>query len=159
LGRPPVKSSKAVAAAQTKGRLEAETKFWDKQPLLKKLKRLAWKKIEEIDFIEFAAVIALMPIVRKVVIDPANGLTGLITGAWADVSTGSVFRDAWAAITGGEGEGQPAYGSGLTQNEIGAWAAAFAVSYILVKHGGEIIGFMVEGGKGLAGLGKALLAA
>jgi hypothetical protein len=44
--------------AKRKGELEAETKFYDKQPLLKKLKRLLWKKLEQIDPVETAAIAA-----------------------------------------------------------------------------------------------------
>ena len=180
MGRPPVKSTKACAMAKRKGELEAEIKFWDKQPLLKKLKRLLWKKIEEIDFIELAAIIALMPIVRKVIIDPANGIYEKVSGAF-DIFTqfykGELFTTIaksghWERqdITTATPQGTLTWiqddktlldfgEKGLTENELGTWAAAFAVSYILIKHGGEIIGFMIEGGKGIAGLGKAILTA
>lgn len=195
MGRPPVKSSKAVAAAQTKGRLEAETKFWDKQPLLKKLQRLMWRKLEQIDPLKAAAILAGTITVYNFVnaLDQktkerilrweiASILTGPIFGTF--VTTGwnlaedvydleAVYEnvDVAAGVTP-DGKvyttstpkfiGFRKRGSTKKPQPTTGWSYlvfSFFVAYLLVEHGGEIAGMMVEGGKGIGSMVTALVGA
>jgi hypothetical protein len=156
LGRPPVKSSKAVAAAQTKGRLEAETKFWDKQPLQKKLKRLLWRKLEQIDPIKLGALLATTYAVHGIVTTLDDNtkakilrweITTIIAGPFAaTLAEATIFSRSFVE--------QKKSSTG----ELNYWILSFVVAYILIEHGGEILGILADGGKSIGTMVTALVA-
>jgi hypothetical protein len=39
------------------------------------------------------------------------------------------------------------------------WLLSFVIAYMLVKHGGEIIGMLTDGGKSISAIAKIILAA
>ena len=193
LGRPPVKSTKACAMAKRKGELEAETKFYDKQPLLKKLKRLLWKKIEEVDPLKTAAILAGTITVYNFIAtldqktkerilrwEISSILAGPIFGtvinvgwnAFEDINDLEIVYEDIDVATGVSPDGEKYVTKTSTpvgfrkrgsadkpQKVLGwsNWLFAFFVAYIIVEHGGEIFGMMIDGGKGLGSMVTALV--
>ena len=157
MGRPPVKSTKACAMAKRKGELEAETKFWDKQPLTKKLKRLLWKKLEEIDALKLAAMAGTTYFVHGIILNSPE----LMEKASLYAASGMIFGAIGITITGivqatglfGEDTPKPAL-----NDKIEYWMLSAIIAYLLIEHGGELAGMMLDGGKGIATLAKTLLA-
>ena len=175
LGRPPVKSTKACAMAKRKGELEAETKFYDKQPLTKKLKRLLWKKIEEVDPIEVAALLAGTYLVKQV-IEASEEITAIVIAKASYIKNNPKIGGAWAlsGIIAGPLGGvistvlmpedpiaKETYLKAMDTVTVEGieWVLSFVIAYLLVKHGGEIIGMLTDGGKNIGNIAKIMLAA
>ena len=175
MGRPPVKSTKACAMAKRKGELEAETKFWDKQPLTKKLKRLLWKKLEQIDPMETTVILAGTYLVKQV-IEASEEITATVvakaeylrkrpamSGAWAlsGIIAGPLGGAISTAFMPEDAEAKAGYLKLMDTGSVEAieWLLSFVIAYMLVKHGGEIIGMLTDGGKSISAIAKIILAA
>jgi len=171
LGRPPVKSTKACAMAKRKGELEAETKFWDKQPLTKKLKRLLWKKLEEVDPVKIAALIGTTYLIHETLLTCDSVVNRIST----------VLKSPKAALTAAGWEymlapfsfaalpflplvstmiGSSTLEQDITKThtpEIIIWLLSFVIAFMLIEHGGEVMGMIIGGEKTLGTLALALL--
>lgn len=169
MGRPPVKSSKAVAAAQTKGRLEAETKFWDKQPLTKKLKRLLWRKLEEIEPIKIAALLGTTYFVHETLLtldSVVNRVSQVLKSPKAAL-TAAGWEYMLAPFSFAALPFLPLFGTMIgsetidikkTQTpELILWLLSFIIAYMLIEHGGEVLGMLLGGEKQIGTLALALL--
>lgn len=157
MGRPARKKNKAEAGARRLGELEAETKFWDKQPLLKKLKRLLWKKIEQIDPIKLAALVATTYAVHGIVTTLDDNTKAKILRWEIETIIAGPFASTLAELT--------IFGQTFVdekkvsnKNELNYWILSFVVAYMLIEHGGEILGILTEGGKSIGTMVTALVA-
>jgi len=156
LGRPPVKSTKACAMAKRKGELEAETKFWDKQPLTKKLQRLLWRKLEQIDPLKFVGLVTTTIVIHGAILEaPALKKKALLympltIGLGLYGATIAWFADELGLAADKQAEkldDSPAY-----------WILAVCLAYMLVEHGGEIAGMLLDGGKSFGTMAATLTA-
>jgi hypothetical protein len=142
--------------AKRKGELEAETKFYDKQPLTKKLQRLLWKKLEQIDPIKLGALLATTYAVHGIVITLDDNTKAKIL-RWEVTSIFAGPLAATLAETTIFGQSFTDQKKSIT-SDINYWILSFVVAYILIEHGGEILGILADGGKSIGTMVTALVA-
>lgn len=169
MGRPAKKKNKAEAGARRLGELEAETKFWDKQPLLKKLKRLLWKKLEELDPIKVAGLIGTTYFIHEILVTTdsvVNRIVQVVKSPRA-AATAAGWEHMLAPFSFAALPFLPLVSTIIASETIDItkartpemiiWALSFIIAYMLVEHGGEVLGMLIGGEKRIGTLALALL--
>jgi hypothetical protein len=149
------------ALGETLGKLQAEYRFkHTKKGWLKSIRDHIGKWIDNLNPLELAATIGLT-IIIKTLIDKSEEIRG-----WLE-TTGGLYAE-FETFLGRQTLLKPiGQALGLKEIEKGSfegvfpdwmdWLIAFTLAYIIIKHGGQLLGFMKEGSANLLLIVKALL--
>lgn len=132
-----------VAKATEKGRLQAETENWQKQPFDKKILDMLKPLIDKIDPLELVAVLAGTFVVHdlvlagqefagqvtKLVVRKAEGIVEVLLHSLG-VPSASETVDSEAFLAS-----LPTLGDGVI-----VWLVSFGISFYVFRHGGEMLG-------------------
>jgi len=134
-----------------------------------------WRKLEAVDPIEVAAVLAGTYLIKQV-IEASEEISAVVVAKAAYLTKHPELAGAWAlsgiiagplggaistAFMPEDSEAKAAYLRAMDSGTAEAiqWVLSFMIAVLLVKHGGEIIGMLTDGGKGIGTIAKMLLAA
>lgn len=143
LGRPAKKRCYAEAKATRKGQLQAELEFHKKKPLEESAKEHIGKMIDRVEPFEVMAIIGTTIIVR-----------GIISSTPALMEKVKILQHPEFLLMGGIGVLAAQY-LPLPEGKLKEiveetpdwfiWLESFAIAYIVVKHGGQLIGLLDKG--------------
>lgn len=147
MGRPAKKRKYAEAKATRKGELQAEYDFKKAHSITKKpmdfLEEHIEKQIDKTDWIEFSAVVGMTFLVHQIVIKNFMEFVNEITTVTelpqrlfkVTPEIGNIFGISKADVM-----------SGLPiPKGVMEWIVSFAMAYIIIKHGGQLVGLLDKG--------------
>jgi hypothetical protein len=181
MGKLPKKKTQVLAEkhayGETLGRLKAETHFKNTQKgWWKSIREHVGKLIDNMDPLDLTAVLAGTIIVKMVIDDMEANPSGLLATVKRsgfkliglnEPSEAQFMKEHpdYAKLWYGAGLGELAkklpvsfYSSEGFFPDWADWLIAFFISYLFVKHGGQIIGLLGDSVSGLAGFAKMMLA-
>lgn len=157
------------------GKLLGAIKAKNKVGIWSRLKELIWKKFEELDPLKAVALIAATitvnnflgeldeDTVKKILKwEISTILVGPFQAAMINIPQ-EIFENYEPAkdVTGFSlslwEQKPPKEKKTIAKNSWQFWMLSFLIAYILVEHGGEVLGLMLDGGKGLGSLVTALV--
>jgi hypothetical protein len=104
------------------------------------------KAIDRLNPLDTAVVIAGTMVIKGV-IDTSAEVTGKISSLWQQwgaVGMVGLYQPIWQALEVAKQYGLKGV-SGVWNEETFKWALAFFLAYILVKHGGQLMGLLDKG--------------
>jgi hypothetical protein len=153
-----IKKYERIQKKLVKVTMKAEEEFKNtKQGTWRSIREHLGHWIDSINPMELVAVIALMPLVKAIILDPANNLLGTVkqrfdyafTPSWELWKSGRIFRSPILQYFGLQPKDVQEL---IVKEEWQVWLASFGVSYLIVKYGGQMIGLLNTGLTGLTTL-------
>lgn len=140
MGRPAVKSAKALAKAETEGRIAGEIRATKKIKIFDALKMAATKALDNIDPIEAAAVASMTILIHAKMYDDAQVIERIKSRPWlVPGSLGAMFKQE---------SPEPPQGVSL-EDDLKAWVLSYAIAFMVVRHGAEIFAAITDGISGI----------
>ena len=147
MGRPAKKRCRAEAKATRLGQLQAEYEFKkahsiDKKPL-DFIVEQGKKLLDRIDPIETAAIIGTTIIVHGLISDNKDWVAKTIeySKLWSQDQALAFIEDWYAQLTGKEQKQKNL----IEFPDWSVWLVSLSIAYIVIKHGGQLIGLLESG--------------
>jgi hypothetical protein len=147
LGRPAKKRCRAEAKATRLGQLQAEYQFKKAHSIANKpydfLEEQGKKLLDKIDPVETAAIIGTTIIVHGLISENKAWVAKAIeySKLWSQDQALAFIEDWYAQLTGKEQKQKNL----IEFPDWSVWLVSLSIAYIVIKHGGQLIGLLEKG--------------